>query len=540
MIDRVLVVDDELLTRQLLVEVLRRNHVEVDDASSGEEACEMLKKKDYQMAFCDMKMGGMNGLEVLRHVRDKYPEMLFVIVTAYGTIDQAVEAMQLGAFDFIIKPFSPDQTEIILVKGRQWLTMNAKQAFLQQELLQQELAADDVASASSRSRKMVGASPQMDELQRLIARVARTQATVLVNGESGTGKEMVAAEIHRLSDSTGKAPYIRMNCAAVPENLLESELFGHEKGAFTGATDRRIGRFEMADGGTILLDEISEISVNMQSKLLRVLQESEFERVGGTKTIKVNVRVIATTNRNLVEEVRQGNFREDLYYRINVFPIYLPPLRERGEDIARIARYFLKQQEKRLRTKLTFSPAALQIMQRYAWPGNIRELENVVERIAILNDGPVLESQHLPYDILHGVGAQLPTVPLESRLQPQAYVDSEQKSDHGQVAYGQALTPSSQGSPPLSSPSPMFPGTNSAVSHGVNTDGEESDIPPSALIPSDTFNLQEIEHRTIMQALEHTGGNRTKAATLLGFSVRTLRNKLNEYRDKGLITIDLD
>ncbi len=460
MIDRVLIVDDELLTRQLLMEVVRRQGIDVVDAASGEEAIELLEKQDFQMAFVDMKMGKLNGLDVLRVARQRCPRMLVTIVTAYGTVDQAVTAMQLGAFDFIIKPFSPDQAEILLVKGRQWLQMHAQQEYLQNELV----------DAGRSMKPIVGASSAITGVQRLIERVAQTRATVLICGESGTGKELVAAEVHRLSDPGGKAPYIRMNCAAVPENLLESELFGHEKGAFTGATERRIGRFELADGGTLLLDEISEISIGMQAKLLRVLQESEFERVGGTRTIKVDVRVIATTNRRLQQEVKAGNFREDLYYRINVFPIQLPALRERGSDVEQLAAHFLSRQATKLRRPLRFSAEALACLRRYPWPGNIRELEHVVERLAILQDGPLIEADHLPPEVRE---VELP-----------------------------------------------------ALTMADDPDGESAT----------SFNLREIERQVIMRALASTDGNRTLAAELLGFSVRTLRNKLQEYRDQGALS----
>lgn len=454
MIDHVLVVDDELLTRQFLAEVMRRQGLEVCEAASGEQAIELLGSADVQLAFVDLKMGAKSGMDVLRHVRQHCPEVMVVIVTAYGTVDEAVTAMQLGAFDFIIKPVSPDQAEVLLAKARQWVQLHAQQAYMQAEL-------DGGHDHQRGVQRIVGDSPAVREIKRLIERVASTQATVLVHGESGTGKELVAAEIHRLSDPEGKRPYIRMNCAAVPENLLESELFGHEKGAFTGASERRVGRFELADGGTILLDEISEISVGMQAKLLRVLQESEFERVGGSKTINVDVRVIATTNRHLLEQVEEGNFREDLYYRINVFPIQVPPLRERGDDIVNLARFMLKRESRKLRRDLTFSAQAEERLCHYPWPGNIRELEHVVERLAILHDGPILQVEHLP--------------------------------------------------PELSRPLSRLPSATAGAS----------------------FNLEDLERQTIERALAHTQGNRTAAADLLGFSVRTLRNKLNQYASEG-------
>ncbi|NQZ56094.1 MAG: sigma-54-dependent Fis family transcriptional regulator, partial [Lentisphaeraceae bacterium] len=283
-------------------------------------------------------------------------------------------------------------------------------------------------------------------------------------GESGTGKELVSSAIEKLSNPDGKAPYIRMNCAAVPENLIESEMFGHEKGAFTGANERRIGRFELADGGTLLLDEIGEVPLSMQAKLLRVLQESEFERVGGNKTIKVQTRIIATTNRNLQEEVKKGNFREDLFYRLNVIPIKVPPLRERTGDAAIIAEKMLTRIAKRQKRPLEFSKDALKSVAKYPWPGNIRELENFIERLGVLEDGPIIDCNAIPDYIVN------------------------------------------------------------PDSHGTSASGVSE---------SDTLDLHTIERETIKRALKKTAGNRSKAAELLGFSVRTLRNKLTEYKNTG-------
>ena len=474
MIDRILVVDDEFLLRQLLEETASRRGLEVMTAASGEEALEILEKEEFQMAFVDMKMNRLTGLDVLKFARKRCPRMLFVIMTAYGTVDTAIEAMKLGAFDFIIKPFSPDQLDIIIEKGRLWLQLNERDSYFRQEM---------TAGPATISGRAIGESAQMKNISRLIERVAPTGATVLITGESGTGKELIASEIHQLSDPEGTRPYIRMNCAAVPENLLESELFGHEKGAFTGAVERRIGRFELADGGTLLLDEIGEITPAMQSKLLRVLQESEFERVGSTRTLKVNVRVVACTNRNLKKEVAAGKFREDLYYRLNVFPIHLPPLRERGDDAVMIARHFLARQERKLGRQFHLSACAKDLIHRYPWPGNIRELENVIERIAILEDGPELTAAAFPADMNEAAG--------ERR--------------HHETAPAAELTP------PL-------PNLDFAAAPAVESDLE-------------LFNINEIERRTIIAALTRTHGNRTQAAALLGFSVRTLRNKLNEYRN---------
>lgn len=466
MIDRILIVDDEFLIRQLLEETALRRKIDVVTAASGEEAMEILKTEEFQMVFVDLKMGKASGIDVLKFGTNARPDTLFVIMTAYGTIDTAVEAMRIGAFDFVIKPFSPDQMEIMIEKGNHWLKMNERERYLQKEL-------SDAGNESG--FKAVGDSQEMQSVYKLIQRVAPTDATVLITGESGTGKELISSEIHRLSEKNGSRPYIRMNCAAVPENLLESELFGHEKGAFTGATDRRIGRFELADGGTLLLDEIAEISTSMQAKLLRVLQESEFERVGGSKTVNVNVRVIATTNRILKNEVAEGSFREDLFYRLNVFPIHLPPLRQRQGDSIKIAEHFIALQSRKLGRELKLAPSALDLIMKYPWPGNIRELENVIERIAILEDGPMIEASAFPSDMLNTTG----TAPAKEEAVKK----------------------------------------QTAVS--FSCPGDEN------------FNISEIEKETIKKALIKTNGNKAKAAELLGFSVRTLRNKLNEYKTEN-------
>jgi len=460
LIDRILIADDEFLIRQLLEETARRRGIDAVTAASGEEAMEILEKEDFQMAFVDLKMGKATGMDVLKRAVQLRPAMLFVIMTAYGTVETAIEAIKLGAFDFVIKPFSPDQMDVLIEKGRLWLQMDETNKYFRKEL---SGVADPVAPGAEPSSSIIGKSQKMQDLLRLVQRVAPTDATVLVTGESGTGKELIASELTRLFDPSGSKPYIRMNCAAIPESLLESELFGHEKGSFTGAAERRVGRFELADGGTLLLDEIGEISPGMQAKLLRVLQESEFERVGGGKTIKVKVRVLATTNRNLRAEVAAGRFREDLFYRLNVFPIELPPLRERGDDAVAIASCFLSRQARKLGRRLELSESAAKLVKDYSWPGNIRELENVIERIAILEDGPMVEASAFPSDIVNGRR--------------------------------------SQGARPS----------------------------------DDELNLAKIEMFTIEKALDRTSGNRTKAAQLLGFSIRTLRNKLNEYKASGAL-----
>lgn len=447
LIDKVLIVDDQFLVRQMLEESVSRKGYDVRSAASGEEAVELLKKEEFQLAFVDLKLGKLSGLDVLKFSREKCPDMLFVIMTAYGTVQEAVNAMKLGAFDFVMKPFTPDQMDIIIDKAENWLSLRERSLYLKKELY----------SETDYSSKAIGSSPLICEIKKLIARVAPTEATVLITGESGTGKEVIASEIERLYNPLREKPYIKLNCAAIPEKLLESELFGHEKGAFTGANERRIGRFELADKGTLLLDEISEISLEMQAKLLRVLQESEFERIGGNKTIKTSVRIIATTNRDLKRQVISGKFREDLYYRLNVFPLNLPSLRERGEDVIEIAEYFLKGENRKLGKKLYFSPPSINLMKQYPWPGNVRELKHTVERLAILHDGPAINKEDLPPDIINS--------------------------------------------------------------------GREYVIDKN-LIGDIFFNVKEIEKYMIGCALKKTKGNQTKAAKLLGFSRRTLINKM--------------
>jgi DNA-binding NtrC family response regulator len=465
MIDKVLVCDDEFMIRDVLVETLSRHGVEVITAANGEEAMKLADKHDFQLIFCDFKMGKANGMDVLKHYRAKSPASLFVLMTAYGTVETAVEAIKLGAYDFILKPFSPDQTDVIFEKATRWLQMNSERQYLANEL------AARTGGVTAGGKELLGKSLAMQEVMKLVRKVARSRVTVLVTGESGTGKEMVASAIEAAANPERKAPYIRLNCAAVPENLIESELFGHEKGAFTGASERRVGRFELADGGTLLLDEIGEIPLAMQSKLLRVLQESEFERVGGNRTVKVDVRIIASTNRDLRKEVDEGRFREDLYYRLNVIPIQVPPLRERAGDIEILAKSMLEKAARRAGRPLSFSRSALAALADFAWPGNVRELENMIERLSVLEDGPEIGAEALPSSLMKGRPVAQPH-----------------------------------------SPSSSAPQASSATS---------------------SFNLHDLERDTIKLALRHTKGQKTRAADLLGFTPRTLRNKLDEYRKSG-------
>ena len=376
MIEKVLIVDDEPLIREFLGETLKRMNCEVSYIDNGKKAINVFTKSEdiYDLVFLDMKLPGANGIEVLKALKSNMPQTEAVIITAYGTIENAVEAMKIGAFDYLLKPFTPEQVELVVNK------INDKEALVEENrYLKSEIEKEYNFS------EIVGESDAMKKIYEIIKKVAATPATVLITGESGTGKELVARAItaHSLRKNM---PFIKVNCAALPETLLESELFGHEKGAFTGAVQRRKGRFELANKGTILLDEIGEIPPKIQAKLLRVLQEREFERIGGERPIKVDVRVIATTNRDLEKEIKEGKFREDLYYRLNVIPIHLPPLKDRKEDIPLLVKHFLKKYVAYGRDKnFEISEKAMKKLMEYNWPGNVRELENIIERIVVLS-----------------------------------------------------------------------------------------------------------------------------------------------------------
>ncbi len=386
-IERVLVVDDESLNRESLQAIVEDLGGEVEVAATGEEAIAALETCEFDLVITDLKMGEVGGLDVVRAARERTTPIPVVIVTAYGTIESAVAAMRLGAEDYLLKPFSVEQIELLLEKIGERQQLRLENAYLR------EVVSGDGAE------DIVGTSPLLREQVALARRVAQTKATVLILGESGTGKELFARLIHRESERRER-PFVRVNCAALSASLLESELFGHEKGAFTGALQRRAGRFELADRGTLLLDEIGELPLELQPKLLRVLEQQEFERVGGTRSLKVDVRVVAATNRDLLQDVQDGLFREDLYYRLNVYPITLPSLRERREDIADLARLFLEQTRREYGGVLTsIAPDAIALLEAYAWPGNVRELDNVMKRVAIRVARPTLTAKDLRGDL---------------------------------------------------------------------------------------------------------------------------------------------
>ncbi len=385
---RILVVDDDAVARDLLVEALRKEGYAVEAASGGAEALEAGKATRFDLVLTDMRMGQVDGLAVLRGFREFSPETSIVLLTAFGSMEGAIEAIKLGAYDYLAKPFKKED-----------ITLVARRGIERSRLLSENAKYREVLRVSEDRSELVGASPPMLDVFKLVARVAPGKSTVLLQGESGTGKELVARAIHANSPRRDQ-PFVAVNCAALSETLLESELFGHEKGAFTGATEARKGRFEVADGGTLFLDEIGDIPPATQVKLLRVLQERTFERVGGTRPVSVDVRLVSATHRDLAAMVKDGKFREDLYYRLNVVRIVLPPLRERREDVPVLARHFLAKYAGAVgRTFEGFHRQAMDGLERYQWPGNVRELENVVERVVSLSQGPLVMPDDLPPEI---------------------------------------------------------------------------------------------------------------------------------------------
>ena len=377
---KILIVDDEVNLLQSLSDVLRKKGYLVATAQNGLEALEKLKERYFNIAIVDLKMPRMGGIELLEVMRERYPQTLVVMLTGYATIKNAVDAMKKGAYDYLVKPFSPDEILLIANKIMEEESLREENRFLRAEL--------------EKKGEIITQNQEMCRLKDLIKQVARTEATVLITGETGTGKELVARAIHRSSPHQRNL-FVKVNCAALAEGVLESELFGHERGAFTDAYIQKRGRFELADGGTLFLDEIGDIPLSTQVKLLRVLQEGEFERVGGEETIKVDVRIIAATNQNLPQAIKEKKFREDLFYRLNVVSFDLPPLRERKEDIPLLAQYVLKKYRAANRGVEGISKGALDRLISYSWPGNVRELENTLERAIILAKGPLIEEEDL-------------------------------------------------------------------------------------------------------------------------------------------------
>ena len=393
----ILVIEDDLDLRQALCSTLQMSGYSTLEADSADPALELLAKEQVNLIISDVQMPGMHGDELLRTVKRKYPEIPFVLITAYGTVTKAVEAIQSGAADYIIKPF---EAEVLI------------------EMV------DRLAVAAPKSEGMIMESKRSRELAELGRRVAATDVTVMISGESGCGKEVYSRYIHESSKRNDK-PFVAINCAAIPEPMLESMLFGYEKGAFTGAYTARAGKFEQANGGTLLLDEISEIDIGLQAKLLRVIQEKEVERLGGSKPTPLDVRIIATTNRNLKEEVTAGRFREDLFYRLNVFPLHLSPLRDRKEDILPLTRRFVENYAPG--SSVQVDSAAEEALLCHPWPGNVRELENVIQRALILKSGNTVSAQDIVYETPNAVSSAVPAAPARSEVALESDLKTREK-----------------------------------------------------------------------------------------------------------------
>lgn len=384
---KILIIDDDTSLRRVLEYNLLEAGYAVAAAASGEEGLPLFADIEPSLVITDMNMPGMSGMEVLKNIKERSPETLVIIITAFGSVDIAVEAMKAGAYDYITKPFNRDELRLIVAKALQFSGLAVENQRLKSEL-----------SDRSDFRTIIGSSAQMESVFTIVRKVADTDASVLISGESGTGKELIARSLHAGSRRSSR-PFVAINCAAIPRDLLESELFGHVKGAFTGAIKDKTGKFQLADGGTLFLDEVGELPLELQPKLLRALQERVVEPVGGNSQQKLDVRIVAATNLDLEKAVEEGVFREDLYYRLAVIPIHLPPLRQRRDDIPLLLRHF---SVKHGAGEVTFDKAALSLLTAYVWPGNVRELENLVERLLILRSGDTITSGELPEKIRNG------------------------------------------------------------------------------------------------------------------------------------------
>ncbi|HMK75273.1 MAG TPA: sigma-54 dependent transcriptional regulator [Thermodesulfobacteriota bacterium] len=474
--ETILIVDDDKSIRYSLKRMMEGKY-SIVTAQNGEEALELLKQTSPDLIIMDIKMPGRSGIDVLKEMKSIDPKSLAIIMTAYGTTETAIEAMKYGAFDYILKPFPIPQMKGLVEK-----------ALSLRRMMKQEVAyASPEAKETDEGERIIGSSLKMQEIYKIVGQIAPSDVTVLLRGESGTGKELFARAIYQHS-SRSNFPFLPVNCAAIPDTLLESELFGHEKGAFTGATSRRIGKLEQGQGGTIFLDEIGDMSLSTQAKLLRVLQEKCFERLGGMETIKVDIRLIVATNKDLEEAIANGKFREDLYYRLNVVSITIPPLKERKEDIPELVSYFLKKFNRELKKGIVgITPSAMEKIASYGWPGNVRQLENVLKRAMVLCQGEwILEDQLL----------------FEKGWERQEAEEELSKKN---------------------------------VEDLLDALFEELSNAPTASQEMDM--ISSLERGLILRALQKTRGNQVQAALLLGINRSTLRGKMERYHIKKDVLI---
>jgi two-component system nitrogen regulation response regulator GlnG len=484
--DKLLLIDDERDMHYSFRRIFDAPDLELVTAASGEEGLRLAASCRPDLVLLDIRLGGINGLETLRRLRQLDARLPVILMTAYGTTQTAIEAMKLGAYDYLLKPFDVPRLKHLVAEA-----LRASRAMRQAVSYQPLLEREDYELG------IIGRSPAMQEVFKLIGQLADSDATALLTGESGTGKELVARAIYQHSRRSGQ-PFLAVNCAAIPEPLLESELFGHEKGAFTGATHQRIGRFEQCHGGTLFLDEIGDMTPATQTKMLRVLQHGTFERVGGNQTLRVDVRVIAATNQDLERAVAEKRFREDLFYRLNVVRVRLPPLRERPEDIPLLAEYFLRRSAQKLgRPPLALSPEALALLERYPWPGNVRELENALEHATVVAKGETILPADLP--------AAVRTAPAPTTIAP-----------------GPARA--------VQAPAPAPPSANDTP------EGEPAEVAALAARlfawarrhPQQSV-MDAVERELVVQAIKETGGNQVRAARLLGITRATLRKRIERF-----------
>ncbi len=468
--ERILIVDDDITLGHFLTKALSQMGYQVILCHNGREALDVVHKQEIDLILLDNKLPDRNGLEILKEVKRDHPKVSVIIMTAFGTTETAIEAMKVGAFDYILKPFELDEISEFVAKGLE-----------AHRLMKRAVAIPALSEFKEDSDQLIGKSKVMQEVYKLIGQVAKSDVTVLIRGESGAGKELVARAIYQHSRRKDY-PFLAINCAAIPETLLESELFGFEKGAFTGANKRRIGKFEQCDKGTILLDEIGDMSLSTQAKILRVLQEGEFERIGSNETIKVDVRLLTSTNRKLEELIKEGKFREDLYYRLKIMSVTLPPLREHKEDIKELTEYFFHLYNQRLGAKVShIDPSVFEKLVSYHWPGNVRELANTINRGLIICKGDVMTSEDIAFDAGSDVISFASEQELENNLAKML--------------------------------GPLFTDILQFWGKGLRSNL-----------------LEKIEKFLVQKALAETKGNQVQAAKLLGVSRNTLRHRIEKYR----------
>lgn len=554
----ILLIDDDTEIRYSLNRVLSARNYRITEASSGEEGLRLAKEQQFEVIFLDNRMDGMSGLETLQHLRSMATESMIILMTAFGTTQTAIEAMKYGAFDYIIKPF----------ELRKVLELTEKAVHAYRDLRGAKLMREPLLNSDDYKEGIVGDSEPMQAVFKAIGQVATSDVTVMITGESGTGKELVARCIHSHSLRSAK-PFMAVNCAAIPDNLIESELFGHEKGAFTGATQQRMGKFELCDTGTLFLDEIGDMALPTQTKILRALQEGEIQRVGGEGTIKVDVRLLAATNRDLETMVKEKTFREDLYYRLNVMRIRIPSLRDRLSDVPALIEFMLQKLQKKRRSNVRgLSEEALQILTHYNWPGNVRELENVIQRCVVVAQGDTILRKDIPAEILNAVQspapgatstrsantaatATAPTAPAIAIPTPAA-IPAPDTTTSPPAAAKAAETPAHA---PVSAP----PALKNPPADGTPASGDDiANLPPETIIPvgspfgaaalermpiekvydllysslrkSSSRNLlEQVEKEITRRVLQETNGNQVKASGLLGITRATLRKRIESF-----------